>query len=339
MSGRESFSPATVRGQSTGLQGHVTTSTTAARGTVAALSTPVAATGPIGAAIQAATGAVAPTVEPAIAAAEGRATSADDATQTGVGKIEAADGRGGARFRPDRPDSLDAASIEADARTRAQQLTGNDPATQAGQVATQVGAGILQAGAQGFQQVAQLFQQIPQQTGQGVQQVGQLMSGLAEKGDPLSTSTTAGVDDAGVGAGVDPGVDLGGGAGLGGDDFAGIGGGGVGGDTGTDPDTPAQVGGASIGPAVMPIGVGGGGAPVATPTSGMPMGGMPMAPMMGRPGGGTGEGSKRSELTGESAIYDERTHGLPVVEQVIGGVPSILLEEPSWTTETVGGKK
>ena len=64
-----------------------------------------------------------------------------------------------------------------------------------------------------------------------------------------------------------------------------------------------------------------------------------MAPMMGRPGGGTGEGSKRSEITGESAIYDEHTQGLPVVEQVIGGVPSILLEEPSWSTETVGGKQ
>lgn len=336
MSTPESVQPPVWRATTAQATTATQTGTTAARTAATTAGAPGVATSPVGQQIVAALAARGADLNSKIESASDSATHQTDAAEQAITKVEGADERGGARFTGDGAGSLDAKSIEADAQRRAKELTGQgDPTSQAAQVAAQVGQGVVQGASQALQQVGQVFQQIPQQAGQVGQQAAQLMSGVATANK--ANSEVPGLDTGGTdapGAGIDPGIDLGGTGGLGGDDFAGTGGGVGGGDTGAGgSDTAPTVGGANIGPAVLPMG---GGAPVAvTPTTSTPMGGMPMAPMMGRPGGGGADGTKRSEIVGESPIYDESAQGMPVVEQVIGGIPTIAIEEPSWETTTV----
>lgn len=282
---------------------------------------PAGATSPVGARITQVLGGIPGAVTPQIQAADTAQQTSEQGTEAGVTEHETTDAENGARTQAGQ--GLDATSIDAEARQRAKELTGQDPMSQVGQQVLQGATGAIQAGAQALQQVGQQIQQVGQQVGQTAQQgATQLMSSLAEN----KTAADANPD---LGASPDLGGGLGdlGGGGLGdlGGAGGGLGGGGVG---GVDPNS-APGSGAAVAPFTSTALAGAGNAnrggavvaPVATPS---PTGGsgMPMVPpgMMNRgAAGGKGQGQGQQEGDEVKPLID--TAALPHVEQQLGAIP------------------
>ncbi len=329
----DDINPTGHRTASQGLFTRGSSATTAAQATLNAVTAPPGSTSPQGAQVASLIAGINPAIQPAITKITTGQQQTHQATLAGTQLIENGDQRNAGKFQdgvtpegtPTAPGNpLDPKSIEAEARARAAEATGEgDPTTQAAQVAAQVGAGVLQAGTQGLQQVGQQFQQVSQQIGQAG---SQLLSGASEQ---LTNSDLLGTDDdatdPGLGAGIDPGA----GAGI--DPGIGAGGGGGGGGGGGIPDTSADTGATTSPAGVAPVGstalptnnsgTRGGNNVVAAATPmpmGTPMGGVP--PAAGA-GAGANNGVKRgTEIEETKPIYEG---ALPVVDQQIGALPII----------------
>jgi hypothetical protein len=251
---------------------------------------------------------------------------------TGAAGEVAADAAGAA-------DELDPASIDQEAREKAEKMLGGD---QMGQQMSQMLGQAAQAGAQAGQQVSQQLNQIGQQLGQGLQQAGQKLGELVGKavgGGGIATPDLGldGLGGAGIGGSV---PDLGGAGGIpdfgggGAGDFGGAGGVGDIGGAGIGGDTTVGAG-MTTSPALLP-------SPLAPPGTGsqnntatrVPMAApmMPMMPMAGRGAqGDNADTTKRDPVIfAERPLY-EATEG---VEQVIGARPEIESEEPPFGTGT-----